>query len=61
MPDIDSKFEIIQRYAEKHPRFDTEFVDSVRDQYEKRGSVSYLQEAALDNIIRAWRMQKARA
>lgn len=50
------KCEAIMEYARKHPRFDTEFVESVMEQIENGREPSDTQEAAVDNIIDGFRI-----
>jgi len=38
-------------WAEEHPTFDTDFVESLKEQYNEKGELTMNQEQALDNII----------
>lgn len=52
---IDRKIQTILDWAElEQPEFDTTFVESLREQYEKNGRLSNKQIAALDKIIERW-------
>jgi hypothetical protein len=51
---IEDKIYLIKTWAEQHPEFDTEFVDSLLIQLEARGNLSDRQVAALDSILDKW-------
>lgn len=48
---IEEKIEAILEWADKHPSFDTSFVESLQEQYEETESLSYKQIESLNNII----------
>lgn len=48
------KIDAILDWAEEHPEFDTDFVESLASQLEDKGELSENQEDALDNIIEKW-------
>lgn len=51
---IESKLQAIMDWAEENSNFDTEFVDSLYEQFINRGELSESQIEALDNIIDKW-------
>lgn len=53
---IEDKLSVITEYATEHPDFDTEFVDSLNNQFERKGDLSDKQILALSNIIDKWEM-----
>jgi hypothetical protein len=50
-------FSVIYKYAEKNQRFDTSFVQSVEESYDRYGELTISQEEALGNIIKKFRMR----
>lgn len=42
---------LIMDWASEHPEFDTEFVERLSEQLDKRGYLTEKQSAALENII----------
>lgn len=52
----EEKIELIMEYAEKHPKFETGFVESLENFLDKFGSLTENQSAALDNIIYKFRI-----
>lgn len=50
------RLEIAEEFADNHEHFDGSFVRSLREQYERRGSLSHKQEVALKNTFDKWNM-----
>lgn len=48
--------ELIQSYADDHPSFDTDFIESIAEAYEEHGQLTDSQYDACMNIIRRFRM-----
>ena len=48
----------ILEWAEKHPSFDTDFVDSMQDALHKYGRLTENQEEALKRIARRWHIYR---
>lgn len=55
--DEESKIQAIREYAEDHPKFDTDFLDSVEAALAKYGRLTESQSRALDNIIEGYRIE----
>ena len=49
--------EICDEYAEDHPSFNTEFIDSLKDALEEYDELTCGQRSALENIIKKFRMK----
>ena len=49
--------DIVYNYAKTHDEFDTDFVDSLQNQFDDRGHLTETQLTALRNIIAKWRME----
>jgi hypothetical protein len=57
--DIEEKIEMVLEWADnENPDFDTEFIESLQEQYEEKGWLSEKQEEALDNIINKFRIMR---
>jgi hypothetical protein len=54
---IEEKFEKIFEFASEHPEFDTEFIDSVYEYFEREGDVSDKQLLSLNRIMEQWGME----
>ena len=52
--EVERKLDAVMTWADNHPHFDTEYVESLIDQFDDRGKLSSSQEDALDNIIEKW-------
>lgn len=52
--ELEEKIGMVLEWAEEHPDFDPEFVESLNDQLVDRGTLTDKQEDALDNIIESW-------
>ncbi len=50
------KIERILEWAEAHPSFDTSFVEDLKRQYEENGELTDMQEDAINNILRKFRI-----
>lgn len=50
--------ELVQEYAEDHPKFDTDFIDSLEDAIGEYGELTSGQRDALENIVLKFRMDK---
>ena len=55
--DAEDKINLIMDWAEGRDDFDTEFVESLAEQWEAHGYLSGTQEQALDNIIEKWKIE----
>lgn len=55
---IQDKIDIILAFAEEHSNFDTSFIESLQEQFDRKGFLSSSQEMALDNIIDKFRMEE---
>lgn len=51
---IEDKFEKIFEFAAEHPEFDTNFIDSVYEQFEKNGDITDKQLSSLIRIMEKW-------
>ena len=59
--DIEEKIELIMEWADSGDapdNWDTSFVESLSDQFDRDGYLSEKQEAALDNIITKWNIMQ---
>ena len=54
--DDQEKIDLILDWAESHPEFDPEFVDTMQNALERFGSLTPAQSDALDNIITRFRI-----
>lgn len=50
----EEKIELILTWADDNPNFDTAFVESLKESFEKWGRLSEKQIWALDHIIEEW-------
>lgn len=48
----------IYDYASDHPNFDTEFVDSLQEQLQRKSYLSVAQMEALENIMERFRIER---
>jgi len=55
---IQDKIEAILYWAEEHTWFDTEFIESLQEQYERTGSLSIKPEDALDTILEKFKINE---
>lgn len=55
--DAEEAIKAILEWAEDHPNFNTEFVESLSDRLESKGELSSNQEDALKNIIKKFRIK----
>lgn len=44
----------ILTWAEEHPHFETDFIESLKEQFENKGDLSDKQIVALQNIAEKW-------
>ena len=56
--ELKDKIEMVFEWANDRSDFDQEFVESLYEQLEDRGTLSDKQEEALDNIIEKWGMDE---
>lgn len=56
--DVEDRCELILSWARDHDAFDTTMVESILEQYRRKGDVSPKQVAAIDNIIEKFRIQE---
>jgi hypothetical protein len=54
---IEKKLDAILEWAEDHEDFDSSFVESLQNQWEKRGFLSTKQIFAIDNIIERFNIE----
>lgn len=52
--EIKNLLAMIKDFADNHPEFDSQFVESLNAQFEKKGWLSRRQISALRNIVRGW-------
>lgn len=51
---LEEKFEKIFQFAAENPDFETDFVDSVYEQFERNGDISNKQYTAINKICERW-------
>jgi len=56
---IEDKIAMIMSWADEHPEFDTEFVESLAYQFEDRGNLSNKQVEAMNSIIEKWAIDES--
>lgn len=56
--DDEEAIDLVLRWAETEPDFDTSFVDSLDEFIERRGMLTEGQRSALDNIIEKWGIEE---
>lgn len=57
MPDVLAKLHAMFAYAQRNERFNSAFLTSLADAYDKWGRLTEKQEAALDKIIKRFRVR----
>lgn len=56
--DAEELINIVQEYAKEHPKFSTDFIDSIAEKYDKYGELTEGQYKAVKNIIEKFNMIK---
>ena len=55
---ITNRIKLIFEYAEENDWFSTDYIESIKEQFEKKGSLTEKQEIAIKNIIEKCKIKK---
>lgn len=47
---------VVMDYAQDHENFDTSFTESLRDDFDEYGEITYTQRLSLENVVKKFKM-----